>query len=62
MDLVNGKDFRELLFQKLIDAIDKNSDVTIDQNKKLVRYTRCLFWLTIVITVIAVLQLIIMLK
>lgn len=53
---INGKEETALLLEKLNKTIEKNNELTADQNDKMVKYTKGLFWLTIAIGVIAIVQ------
>ena len=53
---INGREETALLIEKLNKTIEKNNNLTSDQNDKLVRYTRWILFLTIAIGVIAIVQ------
>jgi len=55
--MINGTDVSETILENLAMAIVRNNEVTEEQKRLLVKYTRFLCWLTITIGVIALLQL-----
>ncbi len=57
---INGKEETALLLEKLNKTIEKNNELTSDQNDKMVKYTRWLLFLTIAIGVIAIVQVILL--
>ena len=58
----NGKGVDIKLLEALNETIKKNSDITSKQNDLLLKYTKWLCWLTVVIGIIAILQLIAIVK
>lgn len=57
---IGGKTPEEILLKKLQETIEKNNELTSEQNEKMVAYTKWLFGLTIGIGFIALIQLITM--
>ncbi|MBI3602167.1 MAG: hypothetical protein HY209_04670 [Candidatus Omnitrophica bacterium] len=59
---IDGKEVKERLLEKLNSVIEENNSLTSKQNALLVTYTRWLFWLTIVMTLTAIFQLVLAIK
>jgi uncharacterized membrane protein YukC len=55
---INGKADYEILLEKLNQTIKENNDITAKQNTLMVRYTKWLVWLTIIIGIATIIQLI----
>ena len=53
---------KELLLEKLVEIIEKNNEIASEQNVRLVKYTKWLFWLTIAIGSLTIVQICIGLK
>jgi hypothetical protein len=59
---IDGVDSNDRLLQRLAVTIEENNGITMKQNIILVQYTKWLFWLTLTIGVVAILQLVIVMK
>ncbi len=57
---IDGKEVDEKLLEELNKVIKTNNDITSKQNDLMLKYTKGLWWLTIVISIVALLQLITM--
>ncbi len=57
--IIDGKEVKEILLEKLTNVIEENNLLTIKQNILLVNYTKWLFWLTIVITLTTIFHLVV---
>lgn len=59
MEIINGKEVKTKLLEDLLQATKENIEATTEQNKKMVCYTKWLFWLTIAIGAFTFIQLLI---
>jgi len=54
--ITNGKEDDVKLLEELNETIKTNNDITSKLNNSLLKYTKWLFWLTVGIGIIAILQ------
>ncbi len=59
MEIINGKEVKTKLLEDLLKATKENIEATTEQNKKIVNYTKWIFWLTFAIVLSTVMQLLI---
>ncbi|MCD6228456.1 MAG: hypothetical protein J7K17_03165 [Candidatus Omnitrophica bacterium] len=57
---INGKEIDVELLEELKEVIEKNNEISSMQNNLMLKYTKWLYWLTIGISIVAILQLIAM--
>jgi len=57
---INGKKIDVKLLEELKEVIEKNNEISSMQNDRMLKYTKRLYWLTIGISIVASLQLIVM--
>ena len=57
---INGKEIDVKLLEELKEVIEKNNEISSMQNNLMLKYTKWLYWLTIGISIVAILQLIAM--
>ena len=57
---IDGKEEDIKLLEELKEAIETNNDAVSEQNNLMLKYTKWLCWLTIAISIVALLQLITM--
>jgi len=57
---INGKEIDVKLLEELKEVIEKNNEISSMQNDLMLKYTKWLCWLTIGISIVAILQLITM--
>ena len=59
---IDGKEVKLIQLEKLNKTIELNNEITSKQNQSLIRYTRWILFLTVVMTFVAIAQMILLFK